>query len=82
MATIKDVAAKANVSISTVSLAFNNPERVSENTRNKIFTVARKLNYLPANQVRKKESVKRKNSSCSYGKYYRPILVRNITWNC
>lgn len=57
MATIKDVAAKANVSISTVSLAFNNPERVSENTRNKIFTVARKLNYLPANQVRKKESV-------------------------
>lgn len=33
MASIKDVAKRAGVSISTVSLAFNEPERVSEATR-------------------------------------------------
>lgn len=35
MASIKDVAKRAGVSISTVSLAFNEPERVSEATRKK-----------------------------------------------
>ena len=71
MATIKDVAKRANVSISTVSLAFNNPERVSENTRNKIFNAARILNYISANQVRKKESVVRNEKTVA-------VLMENI----
>lgn len=71
MATIKDVAARARVSISTVSLAFNDPERVSELTRNKIFNTARELNYMPANIVRKKEFVTRKQNTVA-------VLMPNI----
>lgn len=44
---IKKVAQLAGVSISTVSLTFNQPERVNENTRFKVLAVAEKLNYHP-----------------------------------
>lgn len=47
MATIKDIAESANVSIATVSRVLNNDESmsVSENTRKKIFQAADKLGY-------------------------------------
>ena len=61
MATIKDVAKMAGVSISTVSLAFNSPERVTEATRDKIFDAVRSLNYVPAN-VNKKIALSKKKS--------------------
>lgn len=51
----------AGVSISTVSLAFNNPERVTEATRDKIFDAVRSLNYVPAN-VNKKTVLSKKKS--------------------
>lgn len=44
-ATIKDVARRAGVSLSTASLALSLKEGVSEQTRNKIMDVARELNY-------------------------------------
>ncbi|MGF1701945.1 LacI family transcriptional regulator [Photobacterium makurazakiensis] len=43
--TIKDVAREANVSISTVSYAINNSDRISEKTRNHVLEIAKKLNY-------------------------------------
>jgi len=45
---IKVVAKRAGVSIATVSRAFNEHELVREETRNKIFQIARDLNYKPS----------------------------------
>lgn len=63
MATIKDVAKLAGVSISTVSLAFNSPERVSEVTREKIFSAVRSLNYVPMKEHKRAALDKHKNES-------------------
>jgi LacI family transcriptional regulator len=45
MATIKDVAKLAGVSISTVSYALNNNSKVSKKTKQKIMEAVRQLNY-------------------------------------
>src|SRR5205085_1128381 len=47
MATIKDVAREAGVSVATVSRVFNNRELVSEDTRREVTRVAERLNYWP-----------------------------------
>lgn len=47
MATIKDVAKKANVSVSVVSKSFNNYKDVKEETRQRVLAVANELNYSP-----------------------------------
>jgi LacI family transcriptional regulator len=47
MATIKDIAKKAGVAISTVSYALNNDHRVNVNTKKRIMEVAKELNYRP-----------------------------------
>lgn len=47
MASIKDVAKRAGVSISTVSNVFNNSKYVSENLKNKVFEAANELDYMP-----------------------------------
>ena len=44
---IKDIAARAGVSIATVSHAFRNPGRVSDETRKKVLAVADSLGYSP-----------------------------------
>lgn len=44
---IKDVAHMAGVSTSTVSLVFNQPHRIKEETRFRVLAVAEKLNYIP-----------------------------------
>lgn len=45
--TIYDVASRAGVSISTVSLALNSPTRVSAETRAKVLTAADELGFVP-----------------------------------
>ncbi|KIL48671.1 LacI family DNA-binding transcriptional regulator [Jeotgalibacillus campisalis] len=47
MATIKDIAKKAGVSITTVSRALNGYSDVNEDTRKKIVETAKLLNYSP-----------------------------------
>ena len=47
MITIRDVARKAGVSISTVSNALNGLPNVGEETRQRVMEVARELNYVP-----------------------------------
>lgn len=47
MASINDVAKKAGVSKSTVSLVINNSGYVSQETRAKIEKVMKELNYVP-----------------------------------
>ncbi len=59
MSTIRDVARLAQVSISTVSLALNEPERVSAETRARVDKAAREVGYT-ANPVAK--SLKRGRS--------------------
>lgn len=47
MVSMKDVAKKANVAKSTVSLVINNSGYVSEETRKKVEDAMRELNYIP-----------------------------------
>lgn len=46
-ATIYDVAGKANVSLATVSRVLNNPEKVKEETRNRVLKAIKELGYRP-----------------------------------
>jgi LacI family transcriptional regulator len=47
MPNIKDVASKANVSISTVSRVINNTYGVSEKTKLKVMEAVKSLNFTP-----------------------------------
>ncbi|MCJ7841495.1 LacI family transcriptional regulator [Lederbergia sp. NSJ-179] len=47
MVSIKDIAKKAGVSISTVSYALNGSPKVTEKTSKKILEIAKDLNYVP-----------------------------------
>jgi len=58
-ATINDIAREVNMTTITVSRALNTPEKVKEETRERILAVARKLNYIPnalAQNLKKSES--------------------------
>ncbi|RRD96437.1 LacI family DNA-binding transcriptional regulator [Clostridiales bacterium COT073_COT-073] len=59
MATIKDIAGLAGVSMATVSRVLNYDEslQVSLATRQKIFEAAEKLDYVPKSRKKKKESL-------------------------
>lgn len=59
MASIRDVAKKAGVSVGTVSRAFNNYKDIKPATKRHIFEVAEELNYSP-NIVAKSLSSKKK----------------------
>jgi len=58
MATIRDVANKANVCVATVSRMLNKPELVSHDTRKRIRAAMQELNYQP-NEMARSLSTKR-----------------------
>ena len=45
--TIKDIAEKAGVSKTTVSFAFNYPERIAPETFRRIMDITREMDYSP-----------------------------------
>ncbi|MFT8872401.1 MAG: LacI family DNA-binding transcriptional regulator [Sporolactobacillus sp.] len=47
MLTIRDIATKAGVSVSTASRALNNNPRISEHTRQRVQDIANSVGYLP-----------------------------------
>lgn len=63
MASIRDVAKKANVGAATVSRVLNNSGYVSEETRQKIEDAMKELNYTPNELAR--QVVSQKNGDCS-----------------
>lgn len=48
MATIKDVAKAANVSIATVSMVLNGKECITQKTKERVMKAVRELNYIPS----------------------------------
>jgi LacI family transcriptional regulator len=52
MATIKDIAKSAGVSIGTVSRALNNAKGMTQETRARVLALAKRLNYQPNLQAR------------------------------
>ena len=52
MATIKDIAKAAGVSIGTVSRALNNGKGMTQETRERILSISKRLNYQPNLQAR------------------------------
>ncbi len=59
--TIKDVAKKAGLSISTVSLVINNKGKVSEETKRRVFQIIEELGYYPTRSARNLVSKKTGN---------------------
>lgn len=57
MVTIKDIANKAGVSVSTVSRVINNRRDVSKVAREKVLAVTKQLNYVPNGSARDLASV-------------------------
>ena len=60
MATIKDIAARAGVSIATVSRVLNHDETLNaqEETRKRIFEIAEELEYEVRTQKKRKKKLK------------------------
>lgn len=57
--TIYQVAARAGVSIATVSHAINRPERVAETTRRRILETAEELGFVPRGRGKATQSLRR-----------------------
>jgi DNA-binding LacI/PurR family transcriptional regulator len=52
--TLSDIAKKAGVSVSTVSRALNNPDKVKGSTLKKVYTAINEMGYKPKVNVAKK----------------------------
>lgn len=61
MATIKDIAKMANVSIATVSYVLNDSAQISNETREKVLDAVNKLHYKP-NNIAKSLKIKKTNT--------------------
>jgi len=79
--TIKDVAKKAKVSISTVSYAINGSPKITEKTRDRVLKIANEMNYV-ANSNAKMLKAKRSGAiGLFFNSWFGPVyseLVRGI----
>lgn len=81
MATIKDVAKLAGVSISTASYALNGSNKVSEITRKKVFKAAKELNYTPNKLAKNLKQTKSKLITLIVNEVFGPFynqLIKGI----
>lgn len=79
--TIKDVAKKASVSISTVSYAINGSDRISEETRERILKVAHEMNYVANSNAKMLKQKKTKAIGIFFNSWFGPVyseLVKGI----
>ena len=76
--TIYDIAAKAGVSIATVSRVFNQSTNVSQKTRNKVLKVAESVGYHPQAYAQGLASKKAKYYNGSRTGYFELFLYGNI----
>lgn len=68
--TIKDIAKKCGVGVSTVSRAINNHPDISDETREKILQVIKENNFVPNSTARSLKCTQIRNNS-SFNKRYR-----------
>ena len=84
MTGIKEIAKRANVSISTVSYALNNSPRVSEKTKQRILKIAKEMNYIPnragQNLRRKQTRIIGVHLSSYSGSFYGELLDGINIW--
>ena len=59
--TIKDIAKKCNVAVSTVSRALNNHPDINEQTRQKILKAIQELHYIPNNSAQNLKKTRLQN---------------------
>ena len=77
MATIKDIAKGAGVSIATVSRVLNLDEtlNVSEETRKKVMEIAEELNYVPVKERKNKGFILILSSILNLNLYFKIIFT-------
>lgn len=78
MVSIKDVAKKAKVSISTVSNALNGRANVSEETRQRIIDIANDMNYYPNTMARNLKVKKTKTIAFCFSQFDRNFYFQII----
>lgn len=82
MATIKDVAKKCGVSVTTVSYALNNSGEVGLETKNKILKVAEEMGYVPnsfARSLKKQKTMRVGIFVPDFAGPIRPAILNGIT---
>ena len=80
MASIKDVAKLAGVSVATVSRVINNSLSVSEETREQVFAAISALNYSP-NVLGRNLRKRKQNSISTYTKHIESLLWKSYERN-
>ncbi|GKX29794.1 LacI family transcriptional regulator [Vallitalea longa] len=78
MVSIKDVAKKANVSISSVSNALNGRANVSEETRKRIVEIAKEMNYYPNTMARNLKVKRTKTVALCFSEFDRNFYFQII----
>ena len=75
MATIKDIAKSAGVSVSTVSKALNRRVDIGEETRRKILTIAKELNYVHGASINNSNNKKTENIGVIFCRESQPLSL-------
>lgn len=76
--TVIDVAKKANVSATTVSLCFQDESRVSESTRARVLKAAQDIGYVPNQFARRLRSGKSRLIGLLVAEVYTPFMAEII----